>query len=295
MTSSPALVSGIGFLILALLLCCWSLLGSRVPGSHEIQRNLRRGLTRSSVRTPTRGRAFEALASRFTPQRFVARLDRQLSLAGRPPAWPLRRLVGAKLVLAAVGVSVGLLLVSSAPSARTVSLACGVAVLAYFVPDLLVYSRGTERQAAIALELPDTLDQMTIAVEAGLGFDAAMSRTGQNGKGPLAAELVRTLQDMQLGMSRREAYSALAARTSAPDLRRFVNAILQADKYGISISAVLRSQAGEMRVRRRQRAEEKAMQIPVKVLFPLMVCIMPVLFIVLLGPAAISVITTFSG
>ncbi len=295
MTSHAALIAGIGFLVLALLLLCWSVLGSRVAGSHEIQENLRRGLAQPSARKPARGRAFEALASRFTPRRFVARLDRQLSLAGRPAAWPLRRLVAAKLALAAVAVALGLLLVSSTPSAPMVLLAGGSAVFAYFVPDLLVYSRGTERQAAIALELPDTLDQMTIAVEAGLGFDAAMSRTGQNGKGPLAAELVRTLQDMHLGMSRREAYSALAARTSAPDLRRFVNAILQADRYGISISAVLRTQAAEMRVRRRQRAEEKAMKIPVKVLFPLMVCIMPVLFIVLLGPAFINVMTTFGG
>ncbi|MHA7208937.1 type II secretion system F family protein [Arthrobacter sp. MDT1-65] len=293
MNPSLALNAGIALLVLALLLFYWSVLGLRVAGRQEIEENLRRGLTRQSVRTANHGKAFEALASRFTPQRLVAKLDRQLSLAGRPAAWPLRRLVAAKLVLAAAAVVVGILLVGTSPSATMMLLAGGVVAVAYFAPDLLIYSRGTERQAAIALELPDTLDQMTIAVEAGLGFDAAMSRTGQNGKGPLARELVRTLQDMQLGMSRREAYTALAARTSAPDLRRFVNAILQADKYGISISAVLRTQAGEMRVRRRQRAEEKAMKIPVKVLFPLMICIMPVLFIALLGPAAINVLSTF--
>jgi tight adherence protein C len=100
---------------------------------------------------------------------------------------------------------------------------------------------------------------------------------------------------MQIGMSRREAYLALADRTGAPDLRRFVNAILQADRYGISISAVLRTQASEMRRKRRQRAEEQAMKIPVKVLFPLMVCILPVLFIALLGPAAINVVDTLGG
>jgi tight adherence protein C len=200
--------------------------------------------------------------------------------------------MAAKFLVAGLAVLLVLLLLKGDPSTKNIWLSCAVTVVAYFVPDLLIYSRGQERQAAIALELPDTLDQMTIAVEAGLGFDAAMSRTGHNGKGPLARELVRTLQDMQIGMSRREAYTALADRTGAPDLRRFVNAILQADKYGISISAVLRTQASEMRSKRRQRAEEKAMKIPVKVLFPLMLFILPVLFIAMLGPAAINVIDT---
>lgn len=291
----PVVVAGIAALVLAFLLACWSVLGSRVSGRSEIEANLGRGLARQSKRPASNGKAIEALARRFTPRRLVTNLDHQLALAGRPAAWPLRRLVAAKLVLAVLGGGLGLLLVGGTPTARMILLAGVVVVVAYFAPDLLIRSRATERQAAIALELPDTLDQMTIAVEAGLGFDAAMSRTGQNGKGPLARELIRTLQDMQLGMSRREAYAALAERTGTPDLRRFVNAILQADKYGISISAVLRTQAAEMRIKRRQRAEEKAMKIPVKVLFPLMVCIMPVLFIALLGPAAINVMETFSG
>ena len=126
---------------------------------------------------------------------------------------------------------------------------------------------------------------MTIAVEAGLGFESAMARAGSNGKGPLAEELVRTLQDIAVGQPRREAYLALAERTGVADLRRFIRAVVQADAYGISIADVLRTQAQEMRLKRRQRAEEKAMQIPVKVIFPLMLCILPTLFIVLLGPA----------
>ncbi len=134
---------------------------------------------------------------------------------------------------------------------------------------------------------------MLIAVEAGLGFESAMARAGKNGKGPLAEELVRTLQDMRVGMSRRDAYKALAARTDVPDLRAFVRAVVQADIYGISVSTVLRTQAKEMRTKRRQRAEEKAMQIPVKVLFPLMLFILPVLFIAVLGPTIISVVTNY--
>nr|WP_308930310.1 type II secretion system F family protein [Arthrobacter sp. SLBN-112] len=169
------------------------------------------------------------------------------------------------------------------------------AALAYFVPDILIHGRGAERQKAIELELPNTLDQMLISVEAGLGFEAAMARAGQNGKGPLAFELMRTLQDMQVGRSRREAYESLATRTDVPDLRSFVRSVVQADIYGIAIAKVLRTQAKQMRIKRRQRAEEKAMKLPVKVLFPLMFAILPVLFIVIIGPAAINVMKSFSA
>lgn len=289
------IVIGASSIFLGLALGTWLLIASRTPHRAAIRKHLRSGVREEGRRPPRSAGRLSASAERFTPARLTANLERRLALAGRPAAWPLRRLIVAK-ILAALGAALtATLLVNASPGPRTTVLALFVVVVAYFVPDLLIYSKGNERQVQIGQELPDTLDQMTIAVEAGLGFDSAMARTGQNGKGPLAAELVRTLQDMQLGMSRREAYLALSHRTSAPDLRRFVNAILQADKYGISITAVLRTQASEMRIRRRQRAEEKAMQIPVKVLFPLMVCIMPVLFIALLGPAAINVVTTLSG
>ncbi len=177
----------------------------------------------------------------------------------------------------------------------TVLLAVVVTGVAYYVPELLLKSRGQERQQAIGLELADTLDQMTIAVEAGLGFESAMARAGRNGKGPLAEELVRTLQDIAVGQPRRDAYLALADRTGVTDLRRFIRAVVQADAYGVSIADVLRTQAQEMRLKRRQRAEEKAMQIPVKVIFPLILCILPTLFIVLLGPAVLDIISVFSG
>ena len=170
-----------------------------------------------------------------------------------------------------------------------------VFLLGYFIPDLLLYSKGQERQKTMQLELANTLDQMLISVEAGLGFEGAMARAGENGKGPLAEELIRTLQDMQVGRSRRESYVALAERTNVPELRSFVQAVVQADTYGIAISRVLRVQAKVMRVKRRQRAEEKAMKLPVTILFPLLFFIFPVLFIAILGPAVINAIDTFSG
>jgi tight adherence protein C len=223
----------------------------------------------------------------------LARLDRQLALAGRPAGWTLDRVVLVKLILPVVSAAAGLLFVGATPSAGRIVLAAVVTVGAFFVPDLLLLSRGQERQKKIGLELPDTLDQMTIAVEAGLGFEAAMQRAAKNGAGPLAEELTRTLQDMQLGQSRRDAYMALADRTTVSELRRFLRAVIQADVYGISIADVLRTQATEMRLKRRQRAEEKAMKIPVKVIFPLMLCILPALFIVILGPAAIQAMKAF--
>jgi len=280
---------------LALPVLGWALLARPEAVAAQSRDNLLRGIALPTD-TGTGGPGLLArLAGGLTPRGTVARLNRLAGTAGRPAAWPVPRLVAAKLVLALIAGVLGLLVVSGGPSPLTVVMAVAVTVVAYFLPELLLHSRGQERQEAIALELPDTLDQMTIAVEAGLGFESAMARAGANGKGPLAAELVRTLQDIAVGQPRREAYLALADRTGAPDLRRFIRAVVQADAYGVSIADVLRTQAGEMRLKRRQRAEEKAMEIPVKVIFPLILCILPTLFIVLLGPAVMDIVAAFSG
>jgi tight adherence protein C len=280
----------------AMPLAGWAILARPQTLTAQARDNLTRGIELPADRTV--GRAGRGLGTRLvgglTPSGTAARLDRLASRAGRPADWPVAKLIAAKLVLLAVAGGMGVVVVSASASALNVLLVLLVAVVAYFVPELLLYSRGQERQAAISLELADTLDQMTIAVEAGLGFESAMSRAGKNGKGPLAEELVRTLQDIAVGQPRREAYLALAERTGVPDLRRFIGAVVQADAYGVSIADVLRTQAQEMRLKRRQRAEEKAMQIPVKVIFPLILCILPTLFIVLLGPAAMDMIAAFS-
>ena len=236
-----------------------------------------------------------AIGYRLTPPAYVRKLDRLLSLAGRPVSMPLEKVLAGKIALGVAGASLGLYLaaIGSTPIMKLAGLF--VLFLGYFIPDLLLYSKGQERQKAMQLELANTLDQMLISVEAGLGFEGAMARAGENGKGPLAEELVRTLQDMQVGRSRRESYQALAERTSIPELRSFVQAVVQADTYGIAISRVLRVQAKVMRVKRRQRAEEKAMKLPVMILFPLLFFIFPVLFIAILGPAVINTVVTFSS
>ncbi|WP_153505631.1 type II secretion system F family protein [Cumulibacter manganitolerans] len=294
----PVVVIAAGMVGIALLLLIWSVFGGASEAQIQTLSNLQRGMEKERDAEATSGGGagalLNALARRCTPTGSVQRLERLLSRAGRPAEWPVDRLLAAKVVLPFVFGALGLLYIVSSPGPLAIMVTVLAVVVAYFLPELLLYSRGQERSQQIGLELADTLDQMTIAVEAGLGFDSAIARAGNNGKGPLAEELIRTLQDIQLGQSRRQAYEALAARTDAPDLRRFIRAIVQADMYGVSIAGVLRTQAAEMRMKRRQRAEEKAMQIPVKVIFPLMLCILPVLFIVLLGPAAMDIVKAFS-
>jgi tight adherence protein C len=298
MTTLPAPVLAAAVAVaLAVVLVGWSLLARPGSDTVEARANLVRGIELPATTGPGRtGPGLLArLAAGLTPAGTVARLNRLAGTAGRPADWPVPKLVAAKLVLVVVAGGLGALVVSGRPGALTVGLAVVVTVVAYFLPELLLHSRGQERQQAIQLELADTLDQMTIAVEAGLGFESAMARAAGNGTGPLAEELTRTLQDIAVGQPRREAYLALAERTGVQDLRRFIRAVVQADAYGVSIADVLRTQAREMRLKRRQRAEEKAMQIPVKVIFPLILCILPTLFIVLLGPAVMDIVATFSA
>jgi tight adherence protein C len=239
--------------------------------------------------------SFADFARRILPTAYARMLERQIVLAGRPATWTMNKVLVAKPALTALLAVLALWFINGDPSSFRIGISLFAVVLGFFVPDLLVYSRGVERQKKVQLELPDTLDQMTISVEAGLGFEAAMAKAATNGNGPLAEELIRTLQDMSMGRTRRAAYESLSERTTCTDLRRFVRAVIQADVYGVPIVDVLRIQAGEMRLKRRQRAEEKAMKVPVLVLFPLLFCILPVLFIVILAPAAINVLKTFSG
>ncbi|WP_144671211.1 type II secretion system F family protein [Arthrobacter sp. U41] len=273
----------------------WSLLSVDRPSQRAIRTMLALGADTAGHTEQNQSRLLERIGYRLTPAGYVRRLDKLLSLAGRPVSLPLGRVLAAKPLLGLLGALLGFYISSSGPTPIIKLVGVFVVLLGYFIPDLLLYSKGQERQKTMQLELANTLDQMLISVEAGLGFEGAMARAGENGKGPLAEELVRTLQDMQVGRSRRESYLALSERTNIPELRSFVQAVVQADTYGIAISRVLRIQAKVMRVKRRQRAEEKAMKLPVTILFPLLFFIFPVLFIAILGPAVINAIETFSG
>lgn len=279
-------------LVLPLALGLYAVVGAQGRQLAIAHRNLTRGLSTS---TPTsgslesRGNGRTAFLRTITPDSAARRVRTLLQQAGSPPGWTMTRVLAAKPAL-----SLGLGLVTVLAAARgtgplwLVALAAA-AVGAYWLPDLVLRSRGDQRRARLTQELPDVLDQMTIAVQAGLGFEAAMTWVAANGRGMLAEEFRRTMADIQVGRPRRDAYAALVARAEVDDLRRFVAAVNQADSYGIAVSDVLRVQASEMRIKRRQRAEEKAMKVPVKVSFPLMLCILPALVIVVLGPAIVSI------
>jgi tight adherence protein C len=230
-----------------------------------------------------------------SPKWLVSRLERDLALAGLTQEWPLRRVLRLEYIGLLVALVLAALFLASGFSPLRLLLSVAVVAIAAVAAPAVVAGRARERQDAIQHDLADALDQLTISIEAGLGLESAVARAGQYGKGPLAEELTRTVQDMRVGFSRKEAYLALAARTSSSDLKRFARAIMQADAYGVPVGAVVRAQAKEMRAKRRQRAEETAMKIPVKVLFPLMFCILPVLFIVVLGPAVINLSHVFGA
>lgn len=292
---NPSLLISLILVPLPIAYLAWSFLSVDRKTQRAVRDLLTQGAAIAEAGPQSRGSALELIGYRLTPGSYVQKLDRLLSLAGRPPSLPLGRVLAAKPLLGLFGALFGFLISANSSSGILKLVGIFVVLLGYFIPDLMLYSKGQERQKAMQLELANTMDQMLISVEAGLGFEGAMARAGENGKGPLAEELVRTLQDMQVGRSRRESYLALAERTNVPELRSFVQAVIQADTYGIAISRVLRVQAKVMRVKRRQRAEEKAMKLPVMVLFPLLLFIFPVLFIAILGPAVINAIATFSG
>jgi tight adherence protein C len=231
------------------------------------------------------------IARRLTPAGLLESLERKISVAGG--SWTVDRVLAAKAALALVGALFGVVWLIGHPGPASVLILVAATEAGGFLPDLLLYNQGIKRRAEIELSLPDTLDQITISVEAGLGLEAAMARAGRSGSGPLAEELVRALQDIQAGRSRAEALRALSDRTQVTDLNRVVLAMVQAESYGVPVSRVLHVQAADLRVKRRQRAEEKAMKLPVKVLFPTVLCIFPTLFIVLLGPAAIRIAQAF--
>jgi len=171
----------------------------------------------------------------------------------------------------------------------------GFALVGFMLPNFWLGQRANGRRSIIIKSLPDAFDLITTCVEAGLGLDAALSRVAEKVEGPFADELRRTLREISLGKMRRDALKEMAERTDVPDLISFVNAVIQAESMGSSVGAVLRVQAEQLRVRRRQRAEEQAYKAPVKMIFPLVLCIFPTLFIVILGPAVITIMQDFPG
>jgi tight adherence protein C len=234
---------------------------------------------------------FGSVGRRLTPASVTERLAKDLVYAGSPVGWDAERILAMKLLGIGVFAGLGFLLSKMAAftTFRTLILAGLFGFVGYYLPEWILRSKSGARQHAMQRALPDALDLLSITVEAGLGFDAAVARVARQAGGPLGEELHRVLQEMQIGKTRSDALRDLADRTSIPELKSFVLAMVQADIFGISIAKVLQVQAREMRLKRRQRAEEQAQKVPVKIVFPLILCIFPSLFIVLLGPAVITI------
>jgi tight adherence protein C len=232
-----------------------------------------------------------SLALRLSPKGFGATLQRRLDLAGNSPRWTADRVLAVKGIALIAGAMLGVLFGLHNLGLAVVYAAIG-AIVGFVVPDVLLYNAGIKRQALILSALPDALDMLTVCVEAGLGFDGAMSQVAVNTRGPLAEEFARALQEMQIGLSRSQALRGMVARTTVTELQSFVSALVQASELGIPVARVLREQAGEMRIRRRQRAEERAQKVPVKIMFPLVTCLFPALLIVIIGPGVIQIAHT---
>ena len=237
--------------------------------------------------------ALRSMAVRMSPSGTGDRIARSLDKAGNPPAWTIERIMALKGIAVLLGSIGALLVLGLSPLGVLAAVAVGAA--GFFLPDLLVYNLGTRRQEELQKGLADALDMLTVCVEAGQGFDAAILQVAKTVTGPIGGEFARVLSEIQIGKSRADAFAALGERTTAAEIKTFVSALVQADRMGLPVAAVLREQTKEMRVARRQRAEEQAQKVTVKILFPLLLCIFPALFIVIIGPGAIKIAAAFGG
>jgi len=293
---------------LAICLATYALVGSaqekatireslRQLGGYEIENERDRELL-----NPLRERAFVPVVSwftdigrRLTPVGYTDGIRRKLTLAGMFSPETLDRFLAIRVVSLALIPVWAFLAFVVLPLGSGSRLAIFVLLLLASIlgPDAVINRRVAERQHEIQVRLPDILDLLTISVEAGLGFEQALDRTVAAVPGPLSDEFARMLGEVRAGASRADAMRAMDERIDVSEVRSFVLAILQADTFGVSIGRVLRSQADEMRIKRRQLAQEQAMKAPVKMLFPMVFCIFPALFVVVIGPAVINISKNF--
>ena len=245
---------------------------------------------------PMQARAL-AVGRRLSGTDQAERIRRKLDFAGNPRGWTVDRVIALKVICAVVfPVVIGMwLLVIGGSVSAIVVVALGSIVLGFFAPDLYLINTAAHRADKIKRSLADAVDLLTISVEAGLGFDAAVQQVARNTTGPLAEEFSRVLREMQLGKGRSEALKALSTRSNVEDLHTFVGSMVQADAFGIPVGQVLRVQSAEIRTKRRQYAEEKAQKVPVKIMIPLILFILPTLFIIVMGPAVLNALDAFNG
>ena len=230
--------------------------------------------------------------ARMTSSSFTDRTEKRLALAGNPGELRVADWLGIKAIAAAIGAGILFVLfgVLGGQILQGIAMAAVGLLAGYILPEFWLGGRVRARQHAILLQIPDALDLLTISVRAGLGFDAALGKVVEKMKGPLVDEFRRALAEVRVGKARRDALRDIMPRTEVVPLSNFIGAIIQAEQLGVSISKVLQVQSEQLRIERRQRAEEMAAKAPIKMLFPLVGCIFPSLFIVILGPAIILII-----
>ena len=253
------------------------------------------------VREPLRERTLDPLkrrlaegALRLTPKATVESVTFRLLSAGLSRRVSPTGFLAAKAVLALGGLFFGGLLGGAAAGAgAAIAFAVVFGGGGFVAPDFVVGSRARRRREQMRAELPDALDLLAVSVEAGLGFDGAIAKLTEQSEGPLAEEFALTLSEMRIGESRSEALKKLSERAATPEIAAFVRAIVQADQFGISLGRILRVQATDTRLRRQAAAEERAMKAPIKMLFPTVAFIFPALFLVILGPAFLSLAQLF--
>jgi tight adherence protein C len=240
-------------------------------------------------------RALSDLTRRLTPQQQLEQTRRKLELAGQatdPTQFFMQRIAWT-VILGVLGLVLGI--VRQSPFPELVAFSAGGLALGYYFPMISLGSKIRKRQESIVKALPDALDLLVICVEAGLGFDAAMGKVYEKWDNELSLAFGRVLREIQLGKLRRDALKDMALRMDVPDVNSFTAAIIQAEQLGVSMSKILRVQSDQMRVKRRQRAQEKAQQAPVKMMIPMVLLIFPSIWVVLLGPAVIKLMNTDGG
>jgi tight adherence protein C len=222
----------------------------------------------------------------------IARVDAKLERAGYPGGLRGADWVGVKILVAIV-LAVGIGLLMLATGSGTLALLFGVvgAGVGYMAPEFWLGGKAKKRSFQMVLQLPDALDLLTISVEAGLGFDAALAKVVEKMEGPLVDEFRQALAEIRMGRSRRDALRDVVLRADSQPISNFIGAIVQAEQLGVPIAKVLQIQSQQLRIERRQRAEEMAAKAPVKMLFPMVGCIFPTIFIVILGPAVVTIMS----
>lgn len=260
----------------------------RLAGLRETRSDvLDRGFSERAVAPMFQG--IGRLFMRYTPQGWGARVEKRLMIAGWAPRLDGSSWAAIRVLVLVLGVVLAVWVGGQLEGTSRLAGLGGALAIGLLGPDAILSRRVDERKAAMERDLPDVIDLLVISVEAGLGFEGALGRVVQNVPGELSDEFSRMLQETRVGVSRNVALKSLAERTDVDDLNTFIMALTQADAFGVSISRMLRVQADEIRVRRRLRAQERAFAAPVKMTFPLVLCIFPGIFVVLLGPAAIQI------